>query len=206
MAARGRQTSDPGRTAKSRGPGLPTLRSSWRTTNRRRRWLNSPAHRGDRVYAVTPSCREGRIAPVEPVVSNSCAFSTSTRGRGCDQRPAFPAPSIFRGMRMSIARANLRRGNAEAHPLRRHAPRMRGIQYSRGLSAELARLWNTGSPAFAGDDSEIGLAAIRIYSPHTFSSACARSSMMSSACSRPVERRMKPSLMPSSARASGFRR
>jgi hypothetical protein len=28
-----RETSDPGRTAKSRGPGLPTLRSSWRMTS-----------------------------------------------------------------------------------------------------------------------------------------------------------------------------
>ena len=80
---------------------------------RRRRWLNSPAHRGDRVYAVTPSCREGRIAPVEPVVSNSCAFSTSTRGRGCDQHPAFPAPSIFPG-------------DANEHSSGEFAPRERG--------------------------------------------------------------------------------
>ena len=41
---------------------------------------------------------------------------------------------------------------------------------------------------------------------HTFSSACTRSPIRSSACSRPVEKRMKPSLMPSSARASGLRR
>jgi len=41
---------------------------------------------------------------------------------------------------------------------------------------------------------------------HTLSSACTRSSIKSSACSSPVEKRIKPSLMPSSARASGFRR
>src|SRR5262249_18547848 len=37
-----------------------------------------------------------RVAPVEPVVTNSCAF-LCTRGRGCNQHPVFPAPSLFRG-------------------------------------------------------------------------------------------------------------
>jgi hypothetical protein len=59
-----------------------------------RRWLKSPAHRGERVYAVTPSCREGRIAPVEPVVSNSCAFLTAHEAAGATSarpslRPCF---------------------------------------------------------------------------------------------------------------------
>jgi hypothetical protein len=38
----------PARTEKSRGPGTPTLVSSLRMMIRRRRWLKSPAHRGDR--------------------------------------------------------------------------------------------------------------------------------------------------------------
>ena len=42
--------------------------------------------------------------------------------------------------------------------------------------------------------------------PHAFSSAASKSSIRSSACSSPAEKRMKPSLMPSSARASGVSR
>ncbi len=43
-------------------------------------------------------------------------------------------------------------------------------------------------------------------SPHAFSSAACRSSIRSSRCSSPAEKRIKPSLMPSSARASGVSR
>jgi hypothetical protein len=35
----------------------------------------------------------------------------------------------------------------------RHTPRMRGIQYAAASRFYYRRLWNTGSPAFAGDDS-----------------------------------------------------
>src|SRR5215207_7221990 len=35
----------------------------------------------------------------------------------------------------------------------RHAPRRRGIQYAAAYRFNHWRLWNTGSPAFAGDDS-----------------------------------------------------
>jgi hypothetical protein len=35
----------------------------------------------------------------------------------------------------------------------RHTPRMRGIQYATASRFHHWRLWNTGSPAFAGDDS-----------------------------------------------------
>ena len=36
--------------------------------------------------------------------------------------------------------------------VRRHATRMRGIQYAPAYRFNRGRLWNTGSPAFAGDD------------------------------------------------------
>src|SRR5262249_41765760 len=52
-----------------------------------------------------PLRREGRVAPVEPVVSNSCAFYTCTRGRGCNQHPVFPAPSLKRDDEQNITRA-----------------------------------------------------------------------------------------------------
>ena len=35
----------------------------------------------------------------------------------------------------------------------RHTPRKRGIQYAAAPQCDHKRLWNTGSPAFAGDDS-----------------------------------------------------
>ena len=35
----------------------------------------------------------------------------------------------------------------------RHTPRMRGIQYAAAYRFNHWRLWNTGSPAFAGDDN-----------------------------------------------------
>jgi len=44
------------------GPAADTLRAPGG------RWLESPARRGERVYAVNQSRREGRVAPVEPVV------------------------------------------------------------------------------------------------------------------------------------------
>src|SRR5580704_1475029 len=90
----------PERTAKSRGPGLPTLRSSWRVPSLRRRLLKSPAHRGERVYAVTPSCREGRIAPVEPVVSNSCAFFTAHEAAGATSARPSLRPLFSEGQRI----------------------------------------------------------------------------------------------------------
>jgi hypothetical protein len=55
-----------------------------------RRWLESPARRGEHVYAVNQSRREGWVAPVEPVVI-FFAF------HGCNQHPVFPAPSRWEG-------------------------------------------------------------------------------------------------------------
>jgi hypothetical protein len=46
---------------------------------------------------LKPSRREGRVHPVEPVVTCLCASSIRTQGCGCGQRPAFPAPSLARG-------------------------------------------------------------------------------------------------------------
>ena len=46
---------------------------------------------------LKPLRREGRILPVKPVVTNSCAFLLCARGCGCIGHPAFPAPSALRG-------------------------------------------------------------------------------------------------------------
>jgi len=49
-----------------------------------------PGHRGDHVISRKPLRGESRDDPVEPVVY-SCAFCA--HDRGCNRRPAFPAPS-----------------------------------------------------------------------------------------------------------------
>jgi hypothetical protein len=49
------------RTAKARGPDPPTLGSSRRESFRRRWWLKSPAHQGERAISRKPSRRECRI-------------------------------------------------------------------------------------------------------------------------------------------------
>src|SRR6516162_10589820 len=47
---------------------------------------------------LKPSRGECRADRAEPVVTCLCAFSFRTQGRGRGWRPAFPAPSVFRGM------------------------------------------------------------------------------------------------------------
>jgi hypothetical protein len=64
-----------------------------KTTVTKRSWTPGRA----RTSLLTPSRREGRARPVEPVVTCSCALSFRTRGCGCNWRPAFPAPSVAEG-------------------------------------------------------------------------------------------------------------
>src|SRR5215510_8509502 len=59
----------------------------------RRRWQESPVTGKSTKEPVTPSRRESRTAPVEPVVLPPCFLLHGTHG--CNQHPAFPAPSIF---------------------------------------------------------------------------------------------------------------
>ena len=49
----------------------------------------------------------------------------------------------------------------------RHPPRKRGSQYAAASRLDHDRLWNTGSPAFAGDDSCVfGERRVNTGSPH----------------------------------------
>jgi hypothetical protein len=59
----------------------------------RRRWQESPVTGKSTKETVTPSRRESRNAPVEPVVLPPCFLLHGTHG--CSQHPAFPAPSVF---------------------------------------------------------------------------------------------------------------
>jgi hypothetical protein len=91
------------RTVKSCGPDAPMLASSrveMCPAQPGLRYIANPqgdggkkaGHRGDHVISRKPLRGESRDDPVEPVVY-SCAFCA--HDRGCNRRPAFPAPSIL---------------------------------------------------------------------------------------------------------------
>jgi hypothetical protein len=88
----------PARTAKSCGPDASTLAS---TRDNALHCAGTGArkpdprgeHEGNRKTIAQGMPDDG----VVPVVTNSCAFFTCTRGCGCTSRPAFPAPSLLRG-------------------------------------------------------------------------------------------------------------
>ena len=60
---------------------------------RERRWQESPVT-GMSAKETVKTIAQGRPGDsAKPVVSNSRAFYTCTRGHGCGEHPAFPAPS-----------------------------------------------------------------------------------------------------------------
>ena len=58
--------------------------------------------------------------------------------------PIPKSANTIRRFEVTLERARVRR---------RHTPRKRGIQYAAASRFDHRRLWNTGSPAFADDDS-----------------------------------------------------
>jgi glutamate racemase len=56
-----------------------------------------PGHQGERAISRKTIAQGMPDCFGEPVVTNSCAFSIRTRGCGCIERPAFPAPSVLSG-------------------------------------------------------------------------------------------------------------
>ncbi len=103
-----------GRTVKSRGPGLPTLRSS-RSMMRRRvapvMGANKPGPQGDREAAVQTSARGRPGRPAGPVVPAACIFFCR-RATGLSRGPVFPAPSHCRAMSAASPGRGWRRGSA----------------------------------------------------------------------------------------------
>jgi len=87
------------RTAKSCGPDISTLISSWRrcfgiasvTVTRK------PDHRGEHEAAVKTVAQETPDDPALPVVTCSCAFFFAREAAGAARHPAFPAPSSSEG-------------------------------------------------------------------------------------------------------------
>src|ERR1700722_5799922 len=99
-------------------------------------WLTSPVHQGDHGGAVKT------IAQGMPFVSGGpceCAcvfFFYCTRGCGCIEHPAFPAPSIFRRRENFQQNSGARRGEiAEACSVV-IAPRIAGDPVRRGFSVQ----------------------------------------------------------------------
>jgi hypothetical protein len=79
----------PTRTAKSCGPGLPTLRPSSRAYEARERQGQESPVSGESAYrAVKPLRREGRIAPTMPAVPSPCFFHA--RGLRLWRTPGLP--------------------------------------------------------------------------------------------------------------------
>src|SRR5438128_8442280 len=90
------------RTAKPCGPDAPTLASSFAGSDSCEATVaKEPGHRGERVISRKPLRREGRIVSANLWRLRSCAFLFCTRGYGCGGHPAFPAPSNFRGTKLS---------------------------------------------------------------------------------------------------------
>jgi hypothetical protein len=138
------------RTAKSCGPDLPTLGSSfagWRC----RPWRARHAAQGDGGYqARTPGrARISRSTIVQgvpdcfgvPVVTNSCAFYPCTRGCGCGRSTGIPCALLFRGTRRCITRAQTvpREYKAVATVIAAHPSRRARCALLRMRSEQVAR-------------------------------------------------------------------
>jgi hypothetical protein len=93
------------RTAKSCGPDAPTLASSLRDFSQAT-VARKPGHRGERDISVKTIARGmPGVSGVTVVTTLVCSFLFCMRGYGRIARPAFPAPSVCRGIRSCMTRA-----------------------------------------------------------------------------------------------------
>jgi hypothetical protein len=146
---RGRaRRSKPVRTAKSCGPDLPTLGSSLPMTTGRRRWLKKPGHRGEHVIS-RKAIAQGRPGCLGRVCGTAACVSCCGRAMGAASARSSLCPLFWGSISVQNSGRSCR-GKVESHPLRCHAPRMRGIQYAAARRLKHWRLWNTGSPGQAG--------------------------------------------------------
>jgi hypothetical protein len=102
-------------TAKSCGPGAPTLVSSFANLSAERRWQESPVT-GESTKETVKTIARGMPGD-SGVTAVTClrAFYFCTQGCGRIERPAFPAPSVFEGHRSAKPGRNPRRGMAELY-------------------------------------------------------------------------------------------
>jgi sec-independent protein translocase protein TatC len=94
------------------------------------------------------------IAFVIAAVQSRCWRSTRARSLRSASWKRRPPPRRPRPRLRPPARPRkpIRRNRGATRLISRHSPRRRGIQYAAAGRIYLELLWNTGSPAFAGDD------------------------------------------------------
>jgi hypothetical protein len=151
------------RTAKSRGPDAPTLASSFAKQFVRRRWQESPVT-GESAEETVKTIAQGRPDETgEPVVTTLvCFLSFAREAAGALATRLSLRPLFFEGM-VGISRAHCvarsRRRVWSSATKQSAAPPQLVIPRESGVPSTPRRLgfdtglWNTGSPAFAGDDS-----------------------------------------------------
>jgi hypothetical protein len=96
-----------------------------------------PGLRGERAISGKPSRRECRNVRRTCRDLRACIPSFCTQGCGCVSASGIPCALFLSRVDddAELGRKS-RRGNALSRLLRCHAPRKRGIQYSRGVSAQ----------------------------------------------------------------------
>src|SRR3954451_9382077 len=101
-----RKTNDAGCGRRSRVVLMPRRWHQVRQASDERQWQKSPVTGESAKETVKTIARETPGNPGEPVVTNSPCFTYfRTRGCGCIEHPAFPAPSFFLGETKCITRA-----------------------------------------------------------------------------------------------------
>src|SRR5579871_6901998 len=93
------------RTAKSCGPDIPTLISGATHEALSPTETTSPVSGASTKETVKTTAQGKPDCFGEPVVINSCAFCFAHEAAGAHVHPAFPAPSVFGGTDLGIARA-----------------------------------------------------------------------------------------------------
>jgi hypothetical protein len=137
----------PMRTAKSCGPDLPTLRSSLRDDLASDGGYQARHSEESAKQPLTPLRRECRgVATYLWRLACVLYFICTQGSRVRSSARHSLRPLVIWGATTMHNSGISCRGNAQSYPLRCHARLDRGIQYSRGFSVELGRLWNTGSP------------------------------------------------------------
>jgi hypothetical protein len=119
---------------------------------RRQRWLKEFAHRGDHEVRRQATA-QGRPDALRWTCMLVCAFFCAycTRDRGCSAHPAFPAPSVFSGVK-DQAKLGRNAPRDRGRIFSCHRPRRRAIQYSRDVHDRTDKPRRTGSSAYAEDD------------------------------------------------------
>src|SRR5580693_9775425 len=126
LGAAGRRRSS--RTAKPCGPGTPTLVSSWREQSCQRRWLKSPAHRGDHGISRKTIAQGMPGQSGEPVATMLvCSLTTSHTRLRVHWASGIPCALVFEWRKIPAKPGRI-------------APRERGsVSHCRHCEERLAR-------------------------------------------------------------------